>query len=253
MVAGVIAAILLEGTLPEPLRNYAATEELPPFLVIVGLILLVLLVVAWVGLWRNASWAPAVYAIMWVSCVVTVPFSGPYVGTAIEEMFDFVGTSAGGGILALVLLTMQERRNSELPLGGRDTTLEAANDAAAPKPSDEHVQAHMKSSRAHRLVSWLYGFIAIMLLGFPYVAWTDNEALGSREMAVAWSIPLFFFGLAISHHFVSRGAENQKRWARIGSILLACLLLAGVPIGTFIGVYLLRNSSWELAHTVGGS
>jgi hypothetical protein len=55
MVGGVIAAVIFEGTLPEPLRTYAATEELPPLLLIAGVILLVPLIVAWIGLWRSAS------------------------------------------------------------------------------------------------------------------------------------------------------------------------------------------------------
>ena len=245
MVAGVIAAVMFEGTLPEPLRTYAATEELHPFLLIVGLILLVLLIVAWVGLWRNASWAPPVYVVMWVSCVVVVPFSGPYIGTGIEEMFDFVGTSAGGGILALVLLAMQERRRAGLAtLVGGETTTEALNDPGGPDRSDEHLQHNFKSARVHRVLSWLYGLIALMLLALPYVART-GEGLRPGEVARAFAFPLFFFALAVLHHVVSRGAKGRKRWARIGSIILACLLLPGVPVGTLIGVYLLRNSSWE--------
>lgn len=245
MVAGVIAAVIFEGTLPEPLRTYAATEELHPFLLIVGLLLLVLLIVAWVGLWRSAPWAPAVYAVMWVSCVVIVPFSGPYVGTGIEEMFDFVGTAAGGGILALLLLAMDERRSSaRATLVGTATTSGPLPDPGHQDLSEEVVQPNIKSWRVHRVLSGLYGLIALMLLALPYVARTGNEGLRSAEMAIASSVPLFFFALATFHHFVSRGAKERKRWARIGSIILACSLLPGVPVGTIIGVYLLRNSSW---------
>lgn len=247
MVAGVIAAVIFEGTLPEPLRTYAATEELHPLLLIAGVILLVLLIVAWIGLWRNASWAPPVYAVMWASCVAVVPFSGPYVGTGIEEMFDFVGTSAGGGILALVLLAMQERRRAGLTTVGGEgqATLGPLNEAGSPDRSDEHLQPHLKSRRVHRVLSWLYGLIALMLLALPFVAGDGEEGLHPGEVAMAFAFPLFFFALASLHHVVSRGAKERKRWARIGSIVLACLLLPGVPVGTFIGVYLLRNSSWE--------
>lgn len=246
VVAGVIAAVILEGTLPEPLRTYAATQELHPFVLIVGLILLVLLIVAWAGLWWSASWAPAVYAVTWVGCLVIVPFSGPYIGTGIEEMFDFVGTAAGGGILALLLLAMEERRSSgRATLLGTDKTSGALNDPGRQDRSDELMQPHVRSWRAHRALSWLYGLIALMLLALPYVARTGQEGLLPAEMAIALSLPLFFFALAILHHFVARGAKERKRWARIGSIVLACLLLPGVPVGTIIGVYLLRNGSWE--------
>src|SRR5688572_12732925 len=162
MVGGVIAAVIFEGTLPEPLRTYAATEEPHPLLLIAGVILLVLLIVAWIGLWRSASWAPPVYAVMWVSCVAVVPFSGPYVGTGTEEMFDFVGTSAGGGILALVLLTMQERRRAGLATsagGEGQATLGALNEAGSPDRSDEPMQPHLRSRGVHRVLSWLYGLI----------------------------------------------------------------------------------------------
>lgn len=244
-VAGVIAVVIFEGTLPEPLRNYAATEELHPFLLVVAVILLVLLIAAWVGLWRSAAWAPAVYAVHWIGCVVIVPFTGPYVATGIEEMFDFVGTSAGGGILAVVLLAMEERRRSgRAPLSG-DTTSEALNDPHRSERPDELTQPHVKSWRVHRILSWLYGLIALMLLALPFVARTGGEGRLSADMAIAFAFPLFFFVLAAFHHFVSRGAKERKRWARIGSIVLACLLLPGVPVGTIIGVYLLRNSSWE--------
>lgn len=252
MVAGVIAAIIFEGALPEPLRTYAATEEHHPFVLIVALILLVLLIVAWVGLWRSASWAPTVYAGVWVGCVIIVPFSGPYVGTGVEEMFDSVGTAAGGGILALLLLAREERRSSGgATVAGRETTpgMETTsgtlNDAARPDRSRELVQAHVKSSRAHRILSGLYGLIALMLLALPYVASSGEEELHSADIAIAFAVPLFFFALATFHHLVSRGAKGRKRWARIGSIILACLLLPGIPVGTIVGVYLLRNSSWE--------
>lgn len=66
--------------------------------------LLALIVVAWIGLWRQISWAPAVYAVTWVVCVIVVPFGGPYVGSGAEELFDFVSTSAGGAILAVLFV-----------------------------------------------------------------------------------------------------------------------------------------------------
>lgn len=246
MVGGVTAAVIFEGTLPEPLRTYAATEELHPFLLIVALILLILLIAAWAGLWRNASWAPPVYAVMWVSCVVVVPFSGPYVGTGMEEMFDFVGTSAGGGILALVFLAIQERRRPSLSASvGGESTLEAMTDAGRPGRPDERLQPHLKSWRVHQVLAWLYGLIVLMLLALPFVARTGEEELNAEEVAMALVFPLFFFTLAVLHHVVSRGAKKRKRWARIGSIVLACLLLPAVPVGTLIGVYLLRNGSWE--------
>jgi len=46
------------------------------------------------------------------------------------------------------------------------------------------------------------------------------------------------------HLLIARGAQKKKRWARIVSILIACLLLIAVPIGTMIGIYLLKYNRW---------
>lgn len=240
VVAGVAVAIIFEGTLPEPLRTHVATQELHPFILIAGVVLLVLLITAWVGLWRSASWAPAVYAVTWFGCLVMVPFSGPYIGTGIEEMFDFAGSAAGGGILSLLFLARDGGGGSRW--GG--LLREVLNDSG-PRPSDEVIQPHVKSSRVHRALSWLYGLIALMLSVLPFIASTGEEALRPAELAIASTIPLFFFAIAVLHHFVSRGAKERKRWARIGSIVFACLLVPAVPVGTIIGLYLLRNRSWE--------
>ena len=94
-------------------------------------------------------------------------------------------------------------------------------------------------------MSALYGLIALMLLALPHTAQDDNERFSYGEMAIASIVPLFFFALAAFHHVVARGAKQRKRWARIGSIILACSLLPGVPVGTILGVYLLRNRSWN--------
>jgi ABC-type phosphate transport system permease subunit len=145
---------------------------------------------------------------------------------------------------------MDERRGAgRVTLAGTDTTSDPVPDARAHDLSEEIVQPNIKSWRVHRVLSALYGLIALMLLALPYVARTGNEGLRSAEMAIAASVPLFFFALATLHHFVSRGAKERKRWARIGSIILACSLLPGVPVGTIIGVYLLRNSSWNRVYS----
>jgi uncharacterized BrkB/YihY/UPF0761 family membrane protein len=107
------------------------------------------------------------------------------------------------------------------------------------------MEAHLKSWRVHRILSWLYGFIALMLFTLPYLVLTGDDHPGSRDIVVAFAIPAIFVVLFLLHHFVSRGAKARKPWARIGSIILACLLLPGIPLGTIIGVYLLTNSSWQ--------
>lgn len=239
MIAGVIAAVIFEGALPEPLRTYSEGEEIGTFLLVVGVVLLVLRAVAWVGLWKRASWARWVYAAAWVGCLVAVPFGGPYVGTGIEELFDFAGSAAGGGILTLLAFSHGERRSFGT------VTSTAFSEVSSRDGVDEPLQAHLKSYRVHRVLSWLHGLVALMLFALPFVARADREGLRPGELAAAFILPLFFFFLAAFHHLVARGARMRKRWARVGSIALACLMLPGVPVGTIIGVYLLRNRSWE--------
>jgi hypothetical protein len=132
-----------------------------------------------------------------------------------------------------------------LASGEAEPTIGVLNEAGSSDRSDEQLQTHLKSRRAHLALSWLYGLIALMLLALPFVARSGEEGLRPGDVARALVFPLFFFVLAALHHLVSRGAKERRRWARIGSIVLGCLLLPAVPLGTLIGVYLLRNSSWE--------
>jgi hypothetical protein len=241
MAGSAIAAGLAEGSLPESLRTYASGEDVSLVFLIAALALFVLLIVSWVGLWRGASWAGGVYAATWAGCVALVPFGGIYITTGIEELFDFVGTSAGGGILALVLLAMKDPRAID---AGESTEPETAGGRAI-DPPEAPMPAHLKSSRVHRILSWLYGFVALIMLGLPLEMWTREKEPRVDEMLIAFALPLFFLTLFLLHHFVSRGAKKGNRWARSGSIALACLMLPAVPLGTIIGVYLLRNSSWN--------
>jgi cytochrome bd-type quinol oxidase subunit 2 len=116
--------------------------------------------------------------------------------------------------------------------------------ADADDPEDT-TEAHMKSWRVHRILSWLYGLIALMLLALPFAILAADEALSSGELIRAFVFPALFVALFVLHYLVSRGARERKPWARIGSIILACLLVPGIPLGTIIGVYLLVNSSWQ--------
>ena len=100
---GVVAEILSERTLPPPLRSYVENEEISDFFAAVGGVLVLLIIVAWVGLWLFARWAPALYAATFVAGLLVSPFGGPYVGSGIGEAFETLSTTAGGAILALTL------------------------------------------------------------------------------------------------------------------------------------------------------
>ena len=51
------------------------------------------------------------------------------------------------------------------------------------------------------------------------------------------------FGIAFAvHAIVAQGCRKRQSWARYASIVIALLMLVGVPIGTVFGLYLLRNT-----------
>jgi hypothetical protein len=55
-------------------------------------------------------------------------------------------------------------------------------------------------------------------------------------------LSLIFWGVFMLHRVVARGALEGMPWSRTASRVIAVLMLFGVPIGTFIGLYLLLNT-----------
>ena len=97
---------------------------------------------------------------------------------------------------------------------------------------------NLKVARTHRALSWLY---LVMLGAFLMMAITGDQP-------AAMIFPCLVMGLLFSmHHFTSKAARDRKPGARTASILIACMMLLGFPIGTLIGLYLLSNSwrAWE--------
>ncbi len=94
-------------------------------------------------------------------------------------------------------------------------------------------------------MSWVY-LVVIVLLGVVYL-FVGN--VGNGDALIAAMIYSFvFLGIVFAaHHSIARGARERKPWARVASIIVACLMLPGFPIGTIIGIYLLVNGipSWE--------
>lgn len=232
-VAAVITAIVLEDSLPEPLRNYVNAEEPNAFFLGIALVLLVVMVVAWVGLWLQRPWARTAYAAYWIGSVIAVPFGGVYVGTGIEEVFDYVSTSAGGAILALLFV-----RPYHQPVA------DAAAESERPAPA---VEPHIKTSRVHRGLSWLFAFLGLMLLLLPFMALASGENGTAAEFASMFIFPAGMWSLSLFHHFVGRAARERKPWARIASMCSAALMLFAVPLGTMIAVYLFANRTWSPA------
>jgi hypothetical protein len=106
------------------------------------------------------------------------------------------------------------------------------------------MEAHLKSSRAHRALSWLYASLALVSLLLPYMALTEGVDRSFSFVAKTLFFFVFFGSFFVIHHLVARGARERKEWARITSRILAAIFCLAFPVGTIIGIYLFVNSSW---------
>jgi hypothetical protein len=104
-ILAVAAELILEKTLPEPLRTYAASEDLPTWLTLAGLILMLLLVVSWVALWRLSPPAPLLYAAASAGLQRPGPVRRPLHRTGVGETLSTISSWMTGAILALVFLS----------------------------------------------------------------------------------------------------------------------------------------------------
>ena len=89
------------------------------------------------------------------------------------------------------------------------------------------------TARAHRALCVAY----VVLMGLVALLF------GSPKV---W---LFVLGIpAALHLVVSIGADRERNWSRIASLMLGGAMLIGFPIGTAIGLYLIANakSDWRL-------
>ena len=91
-----------------------------------------------------------------------------------------------------------------------------------------------KTARAHLALACLAGFVLLTMLGV---------FLTSSEFPAGALPGLILLGLLTSVHvLIWRGARKRNNAARIGSLIIGFLSLAGFPIGTLIGIYLIVNS-----------
>ena len=94
----------------------------------------------------------------------------------------------------------------------------------------------LKVFRAHRALAWFYALVGIGM----YLA----IALPMGRLFDITLLPMLLGLTAIVavHFFTARACRQGKPGGRIASIVIACLMLLGFPIGTLIGVYLLSNT-----------
>jgi hypothetical protein len=99
------------------------------------------------------------------------------------------------------------------------------------------MESNIKVAWVHRVLSLFYLFCAVVLVVIVAVI-----GRGQRFGALLYLVALLPAAMFCLHHVIARGAQARRPWARIASIVVACFMLLGFPIGTLIGVYLLINN-----------
>ena len=98
------------------------------------------------------------------------------------------------------------------------------------------MDSRTKVFRAHRALAWFYAFIGIAVSAAVILGSRGNTGVGIVL------VPLVFAGVFSVHYFTARACREGKPGGRVASIVIACLMLLGFPIGTLIGIYLLANT-----------
>jgi len=98
------------------------------------------------------------------------------------------------------------------------------------------MEKHIRVARAHRAVSWLAAFVFILFYILLFVVNKEPKPIG---LYFEWA---FIGGFSFLNHSIAMAAYNKKPWARKTSRIVAYFMLLGFPVGTVIGIYLLRNT-----------
>ena len=98
------------------------------------------------------------------------------------------------------------------------------------------MDSRTKVFRAHRALAWFYAFIGVAVSAAVILGSGGNTGVGFVL------VPLVFAGVFSVHYFTARACREGKPGGRVASIVIACLMLLGFPIGTLIGIYLLANT-----------
>jgi hypothetical protein len=97
------------------------------------------------------------------------------------------------------------------------------------------VPKHQKAMGAHRILAFVYAGLALFVLAIAIF----SGSLVGLPATLALFIP------AAVHGVIALGAARANPVAQVFSVLTGVFLLLGFPIGTVIGIYLLRNASWD--------
>ncbi len=90
------------------------------------------------------------------------------------------------------------------------------------------------TANIHRALAWMYGVLGAFFTAFAVLA---------DQAHVALIIGLIFAAVVGLHVALCVGASNRSDIAKTGSIIVGVLMLAGFPIGTVTGGFLIYYAS----------
>ncbi len=93
---------------------------------------------------------------------------------------------------------------------------------------------HVKAAHAHRMVAGIYCVVMVIAAIFVYAAVSNNPLMVIAMIAA----PLAILAAA---HFLVAGSVDACR-ARTASLVLGAVTMLVVPIGTVMGIYIVKYS-----------
>ena len=89
------------------------------------------------------------------------------------------------------------------------------------------------TANIHRVIAWIYGVIGVL------VAAIAASASGAQAAGI---VALIIGAVVALHAALAAGARKRNDIAKIGSVIVGVLMLAGFPIGTIVGGFLIYNA-----------
>ena len=108
LLAGIVAGLALEGTLPEPLRSWLEEDDAAPMTgpriawVVAATMLLALLAAAWIHLWNARRHARLLYTAATAAGFLLTAVGGPVVMTGVESAVGALEGIASGLMLGIL-------------------------------------------------------------------------------------------------------------------------------------------------------
>ena len=106
------------------------------------------------------------------------------------------------------------------------------------------------TANIHRTIAWLYGVVGVVVVALFLFVGNAHDSHG-----IVLVIGLVIGAIVALHAALAVGARNRNGVAKFGSVIVGVLMLAGFPIGTIVGGYLIYNGvqNWPPKRAPGAS